>query len=213
MVQCADMAQAMGLRFLSKGSLVQIPRGAVALLAVALAGCGLGGSNKSASPTSTPLPTPPPTVTAAPQATKAARPTAGPTSTVAVSANYSGFIHRFCQALKQKDTNTLSSLLPYYQYNSGLRYGMLGDGEGETGDPSLFSTWLQNANVRCDYFTPDVAGHGTVLASGWIIPGPWSLIDMDIFNGAWKINDFTFGNRAALMRAMHTSHPILAYRG
>ena len=45
-------------------------------------------------------------------------------------------------ALARKDSSTVTKALPYYQYNSGLRYGMLGDGEGQTGDPGSMATWL-----------------------------------------------------------------------
>jgi hypothetical protein len=114
--------------------------------------------------------------------------------------------------LTTRDAGTVINQLPYYQYNSGLRYGMLGDGEGETGDPSLMRTWLSRSGVQCKYFTPDVAGHGTVLTRGWAQPGGWGLIEMDTFNGHWKINDFTFGGGPALYHAMRVAGPILAYR-
>ncbi|GAC1445531.1 MAG: hypothetical protein NVSMB52_06910 [Chloroflexota bacterium] len=103
-------------------------------------------------------------------------------------------------------------LLPYYQYNSGVRYGRLGDGEGQTGDPALIGTWLAGTSIKCVLFTGDVAGHGTVLTSGWAQPGGWNLIEMDTFNGVWKINDFTFGDRSALYQAMQATRPVLKYR-
>jgi len=98
-----------------------------------------------------------------------------------------------------------------YQYNTGVRYGNLGDGEGQSADPSILSTWLGSAVISCRYYTPDVAGHGTLLTSGWRLAGGWGLIEMDNLDGTWKINDFTFGTSSALYYAMHTSHPILAY--
>jgi hypothetical protein len=67
--------------------------------------------------------------------------------------------------------------------------------------------------VRCQDYTPDIAGHGTLLTSGWSQQGGWSLIELDTYGGAWKINDFTFGDRAALYRAMQTSQPIVQFRG
>jgi hypothetical protein len=140
-------------------------------------------------------------------ATSAALPAATPT------AGYSAFLATTCHALATASAATISGELPYYQYNSGLRYGTLGDGEGQTGDPGLLSTWLQGSSVRCQFYTPDVAGHGTLLTSGWNQPGGWSLIELDTFGGAWKINDFTFGDRSALYRAMQTSQPILGYHG
>ena len=101
----------------------------------------------------------------------------------------------------------------YYQYNSGLRWGMLGDGEGHTDDPGLLNTWLSSSSVQCRSFTPGVAGHGTLMTSGWSQPGPWGLIEMDVSNGRWKINDFTFGGRGPLAQAMQVGHPILPYQG
>ena len=117
--------------------------------------------------------------------------------------------------LSHHDSSALRNDLPYYQYNSGLRYGMLGDGEGRTGDPALLTAWLAGGNVRCRLITRDIAGHGTVLAGGWTAaPGPWSLIEMDTYNGTWKVNDFTFGNHSDLYAAMQTtSAPLEVYRG
>jgi hypothetical protein len=120
-----------------------------------------------------------------------------------------------CNALAHRDATTLRNELPYYQYNSGLRYGTLTDGEGTGGDPALFSAWLSGGNVRCALVTPDSAGHGTALTGVWGgAPGPWGLIEMDTYNGAWKINDFTFGTRAELVAAMkNASEPVVVYRG
>ena len=101
----------------------------------------------------------------------------------------------------------------YYQYNSGLRWGMLGDGEGHTDDPSLLNTWLASARPRCLSYSAGTAGHGAVLTSGWSQPGPWSIVEMDIINGHWKINDFTFGTQQELERAMQVVKPTLPYRG
>jgi hypothetical protein len=111
------------------------------------------------------------------------------------------------------DRSAIIGLLPYYQYNSGLRYGYLGDGEGQTGDPNLMRTWLADARPRCVSFTPGYNAHGTVLTVGWRSPGPAALLDLDIFNGHWKINDFTFGSESALAQAMKTSSPIVRYYG
>lgn len=132
---------------------------------------------------------------------------------VASSKPYTTFLASICHALTTRDASTLTAALPYYQYNSGLRYGLLGDGEGLTGDPSLFGSWLASAHVVCVRFTPDIAGHGTVLTSGWGQFGGWSLIEMDTFNGVWKLNDLTFGQEGPLNKAMATSSPIMPYRG
>jgi hypothetical protein len=115
--------------------------------------------------------------------------------------------------LVRSDATAVINSLMYYQYNSGLRYGTLGDGEGQTGDPSLIRTWLSSRHVHCRYFTPDAAGHGTVLTEGWPAPGSWSLIEFDTIQGRWKINDFTFGQSGALYRAERVAGPILPYHG
>jgi hypothetical protein len=49
------------------------------------------------------------------------------------------------------------------------------------------------------------------LTSGWRGPARWALIELDIFNGHWKINDFTFGSRQSLFQAMHVNWPIMRY--
>jgi hypothetical protein len=136
-----------------------------------------------------------------------------PSPTAVVGRPFATFLSLICRAFSSRDAGTVINSLPYYQYNSGLRYGMLGDGEGHTADPSLMRSWLAGSNVRCVAFTPGVAGHGTVLTSGWKVPAIWSLVELDIFNGHWKINDFTFGTRAALYASMQTARPILPYHG
>jgi hypothetical protein len=99
----------------------------------------------------------------------------------------------------------------YYQYNSGLRWGMLGDGEGHTSDPSLMSTWLASTRPRCVSFSSGAGGHGNVLTSGWVQPAAWGIVELDNVNGHWKINDFTFGSQGALAHAMQVSRPIIQY--
>lgn len=153
-----------------------------------------------------------PTATPRPAATQAP-PLLPPTPRVVATRAYSTFVSSLCHALAARDSTTVINLLPYYQYNSGVRYGRLGDGEGQTGDPSLVGTWLAPARVRCQFYSPDIAGHGTILTRGWTEPGGWALIEADTFNGSWKINDFTFGDHRALFGAMQTSRPILTYRG
>jgi len=197
---------------------------ALSVIGLLLAACGSG---HSASPTPvpthvaqaerTPTPTtvpvkPHPRATPVPTRSNSTGPSSPPPPPASPpSSPYLAFLSATCRAFASGDAATISNELPYYQYNSGVRYGSLGDGEGQTGDPSLLGTWLQGGTVRCEYYTPDIAGHGTFLASGWNQPGGWSLIELDIFNGAWKINDFTFGSRGALYQAMQTSQPILAY--
>jgi hypothetical protein len=100
--------------------------------------------------------------------------------------------------------------LPYYQYNSGLRYGNYGDGAGQTGDPSLIKDWLGASTVRCSAYSPGLDGHGVLLTSGWK-HGTWCLVELDLFNNKWKINDFTFGDRRTLVSAMQTDKPVLSY--
>jgi hypothetical protein len=105
----------------------------------------------------------------------------------------------------------VTNLLPYFQYNSGLRYGMLGDGAGQSTDPSSMQTWMRGAHIRCTYMTAGIAGHGVLLSRGWNFPGGWGLIEADQYPNGWRINDFTFGSRASLYRAMETDNPILRY--
>ncbi len=190
---------------------------AIGLLAIALAGCGggnptAGGSTATSTPAPSNTPIPPAKATPVTRRTSVSPP-AQPTPTVVVNAGYLAFVNSICRALSSHDTSSLTSDLPYYQYNTGLRYGMLGDGEGQTGDPSLFTTWLQGANVRCVKYTADIAGHGVLLTRGWSQPAPWSLVELDTFNGTWKINDFTFGGEVALSDALKTTQPVLRYRG
>src|SRR5947209_4389513 len=199
---------------------VSVRRTALLLvLGLLLAACG---SSRATAPT--PAAThvaqaqPSPTATSAAGTPASVHPTATsrPVSSKprpAASSSYISLLSTTCHAFAAADANTVSNELPYYQYNSGLRYGILGDGEGQTGDPSLLGTWLQGGAVRCEYYTPDTSGHGTALASGFKQPGGWGLIEFDTFNGVWKINDFTFGDRASLYRAMQTSQPVLVYHG
>jgi hypothetical protein len=122
-------------------------------------------------------------------------------------------VRRVCSAFQRRDAAAIIKSLPYYQYNSGLRFGLFGDGEGQTGNPSLMRRWLSGSAVRCTYVTPDRHGHGTLLAGIWKQPAPWALMTIDTFNGRWKINDFTFGQQARLFAAMHTTRPILPFKG
>lgn len=177
---------------------------AIILIVIALAVTGCASSNAT-KPTGGPAG---PTATAA---KAAATPTATLAPVVAVSSSYRSFVGSLCGAFRRRDAGAVSSMLMRYEYNSGLRYGNFGDGEGQTGDPSLLNTWLANSNVRCRYFTPDVVGHGTLLTQGWDQTGGWGLIEMDVINGDWKINDFTFGSYSTLWWAMHSAHPILTY--
>jgi hypothetical protein len=168
----------------------------------------LGGCTATAGSSTTPTPI----LRATPPATRTAR-IPSPTPTVVVGKPFASFLHIVCSALASGNATTIIDLLPYYQYNSGLRYGTLGGGEGQSADPSLMRTWLASARPHCVTFTPGVMGHGTVLTVGWKTPAPASIIELDMFNGHWKVNDFTFAGQSALERAMKTSSPILTYRG
>lgn len=190
----------------------------LALLVILLSGCSVGKLSVGgflAAPTATSTPTATPTASPVPTTTHVApKATPRPTPTPTISPAYAAFVHTICRALAARDAGTIINSLAYYQYNNGLRYGNMGDGEGQTGDPSLMNTWLAHAHARCMYFTPDQAGHGVLLTGGWAAPNlPSSLIELDIFNGHWKINDFTFGSQGALYTAVQTSGPILSYRG
>lgn len=174
-----------------------------------LAGCGSSQATSTstpAEPTSTPRALPGETVTGG-------HPTPGPhPRPVAVERTYAAFVTDICLAFRSRHASAITAELPYFQYNSGLRYGQLGDGEGQTGDIGLMNTWLSHSAVRCVLYTPGEAGHGTLLTSGWSQPGGWALLDLDTYDGHWKINDFTFGKQADLTYAMHVMHPILPYR-
>jgi hypothetical protein len=169
------------------------------IVVVCLSACG---SNSAGSPT-------PPSVAGGGHS---GSPT--PTAAVSLSKPYRSFVTGLCTALSNKDAGKVIKDLPNYQYNSGVRYGFFGDGEGHSGDPSVLNTWLAADRIMCRYVSADSAGHGLLLTSGWTKPGgPWNLIEVDIFSGQWKINDFTFANQATLWRAMHLSRSIIPYRG
>lgn len=178
-------------------------RSVAALLLVVL----LGGCAASAGSSVTPTPLSEPT----PEPTHSVR-VPSPTPTVVVGKPFASFLHIVCSALASGNANTIIDLLPYFQYNSGLRYGTLGGGEGQTADPSIMRTWLASARPHCVTFTPGIMGHGTVLTVGWKTPAPASIVELDMFNGHWKVNDFTFASQSALERAMQTSSPTVPYR-
>ncbi|MGH2449367.1 MAG: hypothetical protein ACRDFS_12295 [Chloroflexota bacterium] len=176
----------------------------VLAMAIAVSGCA-----SSAQPQATSTP--------APKATRSSKPAVKPTPnpTYLVGKPYAAFASKICGAFKSGNAGTIIAELPYYQYNSGLRYGHMGDGLGQTGDPSLMHTWLSGAHVKCRYFTPGIQGHGVILTSGWNhsgwTMGGWSLVEADLYSGKWKINDFTFGAQQRLYQALHTAGPILPY--
>lgn len=179
------------------------------VLAVVLVGCS--------TPLSSMKPTPTRVAAVDPQPTSgpALHPTATSNYLIHVSATpaYRAFLASVCQAFVSRDVPALQGFLPNYQYDTGLRYGSLGDGEGQTGSPSLFGSWLAGAKVTCVAYTPDLAGHATILTSGWKRAGGSALIDVDTFNGAWKFNDFTFGTEPALRTAMNGAVPAIRYQG
>jgi hypothetical protein len=124
------------------------------------------------------------------------------------------FVRTLCHALGSGNVGAVTASLMHYEYNSGLRWGMYGDGEGMTADPGLMSTWLSGSHVTCQSFSPNIAGHGSLLSSGWARPAPASLLDLDLLNGRWVINDFTFGRQHVLAQAMQgVTQPVLRYRG
>jgi hypothetical protein len=136
------------------------------------------------------------------------------TPTYVIGKPYMNFVDSLCSAFQKKDASAVIGYLPYFQYNSGLRWGMLGDGEGNTSDPATVRTWLAASNVHCRYYTPGENGHGTLLATGWSHPGPASLVEVDIYpSGKWKINDFTFGATSTLYDAMQAAGPRIPFHG
>jgi hypothetical protein len=180
----------------------------VVLLGLALSGCSSSASPSSPTPTTTaPTTATSPTVSSAPSS-----PPPRPTN-VPVDRGFAQTVRTLCAAFAHRDASVVTGALPYYQYNSGLRYGMLGDGEGETGDPSLMAGWLAHSRIRCTLQSSGSHGHGTVLATGWPQRGGAALVELDTYAGHWKINDFTFGPYGALYRAMQTARPLLRYTG
>lgn len=176
-------------------------RALVGLLLVTLVLAGCGGPSAAA-----------PTVTPSPPATATSPPATPSPTPVTFNHTYLSFVHTICHALATRNAGTISNNLAHYQYNSGVRYGQLGDGEGQTGDPSILTTWLSHP-VRCVDLTPSLAGHGSALTSGWPQPGGWGIIEFDTFNGQWRINDFTFGTRHDLYRALaNVQRPVVSYR-
>jgi len=173
------------------------------ILLACVAGCGSSA-------------TPPPSPTARVAVAATATPRAAPSQTAApaASAPYRAFLSTLCTAFATRDATAVQGALPYYQYNNGVRYGWLGDGEGQTADPSILTSWLNQGTIRCKDFTPDMDGHGTLLAAGWPLRGGWNLIEMDTYGGVWKINDFTFGDQPTLFAAMQQAYPSPeVYRG
>lgn len=177
-----------------------------ALLGLALSGCSSSSSPTSPTPTGS---------TAGTIAKQTVSPThVAPTpraTTVAMDRGFAHTVRSLCSSFARRDASAVTRVLPYYQYNSGLRFGTLGDGEGQTGDPSLMATWLVHSHVACKFQSSGSHGHGTVLATGWPQQGGTALIELDTYSGQWKINDFTFGPFGALFRAMQTAGPVLRY--
>ena len=170
------------------------------LALVALCGCS---SQQSAQPTAT-------TIVPTTRPTTAPTPSSSPTASV--DRTFLASVRALCSALSTGDAGAVANSLMHYQYNSGLRWGTLGDGEGQTSDPSLLSTWLAQARPRCVSLTTGNGGYGAVLTRGWSQPGPAAIIEMDVIDGKWKINDFTFGSEASMARAMQVHAPVLPYR-
>jgi hypothetical protein len=178
-----------------------------AVFMVLLAGCGSSDGTPTAVPTSAGT-----SPTAAPSGSST--PVSGPTATVVLEPAYMSFVRSLCNDFKSGNASGVTGRLMNYQYNTGLRWGMFGDGEGHTSDPSLMTTWLTGAHVHCTELSPSTAGHGTLMTAGWTQPGRYGLLDLDLLNGEWKINDFTFGSEQQMARAMHqVVRPIIAYTG
>jgi len=169
------------------------------MCALALTACG--SSNKSTLPVSS----------AGTPGTAVPGPTVGPTRSaraptrVALSRAYHRMLKSFCNGMQDHNGKVVASFLPYYQYNSGVRYGQMGDGAGQTGTPGLLRTWVRTGHIRCVDTGPDIAGHAVLLSRGWPQPGGWSLTEFDVYNGVWKINDFTFGDEKVLRDRMHVA--------
>jgi hypothetical protein len=179
-----------------------------AVLALMLAGCSSNSAPPPPSPTGTPARDGATRTVSPTQIARTPRP-----NSVAIDRGFAQAARSMCVAFARRDSSAVTRDLPFYQYNSGLRYGTLGDGEGQTGDPSLMATWLAHSSVRCVFQSSGSHGHGTVLATGWPVRGGSALIELDIYSGRWKINDLTFGRYGALYRAMQTDRPVIRYAG
>src|SRR5579859_1161908 len=112
------------LRFLLGGEFVRYFL-TTALLALAVAGCSSSSAPTAPTATSTSVGR---GVTGTVSPTRVA-PTPRPVS-VAVDPGFAQAVRSLCAAFARRDAAAVTRDLPYYQYNSGLRYGMLGDGEG-----------------------------------------------------------------------------------
>ncbi len=128
-----------------------------------------------------------------------------------VSLCHMRLLKSFCTGAQEHNSNVVASFLPYYQYNSGVRYGQMGDGAGQTGSPDLLRTWVRTGHIQCVDTGPDISGHAVLLSRGWPRPGGWSLTEFDVYNGVWKINDFTFGHENILRNRMQIAGPLRAY--
>lgn len=176
----------------------------IAITAFTLTSCGMPGAAPAASPTSTPLPPPQPT---APVVHRTATPSKPKSHPIAVTADFKSFLRSFCGALSARDANTLQNQLPYYQYNSGVYYGTFDGAGGQTGQPTLISTWLQGGNPRCVRFSMTDSQHGAVTTQGWGFDGGWSVVEFDKYGSVWKINDFTFGKSGQVRYALWSTTP------
>ncbi|HZT97483.1 MAG TPA: hypothetical protein VFB34_11680 [Chloroflexota bacterium] len=177
---------------------------------IALSGCSVFGS--AAPRTPKPTPPPPPAVTPAPVASAPApKQSASPLQPrhyrIPLTADYRSFLAGICNALTSRNAQPIINDLPYYQYDSGVYYGPFNRGEGQTGQPSLINQWLQSGSESCVRFAPSQMGHGAVVTKGWPVTGGWAILDLDRFNGAWKIDDFTFGTRWQAMYALTSTEP------
>jgi hypothetical protein len=195
------------LRFFVAGDFVRFIC-CITMMAAALVGCSSSAAPTSPTPTNSSIHGGTTGILPIPHITRTVRPVS-----VVVNSGFATAVRSLCDAFARKDSSAVTRALPYYQYNSGLRYGVLGDGEGQTGDPGLMTSWLAHSSVHCVLQSSGTHGHGTVLATGWHEPGGSALIELDTYSGRWKINDFTFGPYRALYRALQTVRPVIRYAG
>jgi hypothetical protein len=118
--------------------------------------------------------------------------------------DYKAFVSAVCRAITRHDPVPLENDLIRYQFNTGVYWGGFNRAEGTVGNADLVGAWLGSGNQQCVRVAAPYLGHGVMASRGWSDPstsqyGTWALFDLDKQNGAWKINDETFGSYAQVM--------------
>jgi hypothetical protein len=185
----------------------RIPMSIVGIaMAVTIAGCGKSATQVSRF--SPPINVTPPTAhaTPAPSHPRYVR--------IKLTPAYKSFISSVCAALRKRDAQSVSNSLEYTAANTGLYYGTFNKSEGTMAMDVLgtLNDWFNGSKPTCFKFAPSQADHGVVATNGWGHDGGWAVLDLDKLNGAWKVDDFTFGNRGSVMHALYSTSPeVVSY--